>query len=386
MTSKPPSPSDGSPLPTDGSSLPSRHRPNLGNLTRETTEKNLWGFDEEMNLPEVPVDDIAPTDSSIPAPRTHEATKTRQIDVGNSTVTGPRKKTYSASNITRIKAKPELRPSLGPKPTDDFDELDHWEQEDDGPKTIEKPVIQGSAPEPVESTQEIEKSPDSPEIADSTPDIKIELATPKNSEATAVVDDDTNEFSPPVRPSSTAKPLKLSLGLSKIERLGLFVLLVLLLLGGIGTVMISLNRLPTENVRVKANDFPIKGQHLSIASAESYWREPVLNGDHPDVVRRGTVLIPAISLKTAEGTGALRIVFRNQDGDSVGDIITRSVKPGEKLEINATAGFDDLGMHAAYRTGETKPWVIGVYEGPSEDAAPDSFKKLFEMNISTDRR
>jgi hypothetical protein len=43
-------------------------------------------------------------------------------------------------------------------------------------------------------------------------------------------------------------------------------------------------------------------------------------------------------------------------------------------------------MHAAYRTGQSKPWTIQVLEGPSETAANAEFKKLFEINISTDRR
>ena len=56
------------------------------------------------------------------------------------------------------------------------------------------------------------------------------------------------------------------------------------------------------------------------------------------------------------------------------------------LQIAATAGFEDLGMHAAYRTGQSKPWTIEVLEAPSESAANAEFKKLFEINISTDRR
>lgn len=376
MTSEPPSPSD-------GSSLPPRHRPNLGNLIKETAEKDLWGFDEDINLSEVSSGNVVHVDSSIPAPRTQETTKIHQIlDVANSTGSG--KNARPLANITRIKAKGEPRTSPGPKPTNDFDDLDHWEQEEGDAKAIEKSVVRRSNLESTEIAPEIDGPQNPSEILDAH--ANIAPAPLKNPKTASIVDDDKNEFSPSVDQNTAAKPLKISLGLSKIERVGLLVLLALLLFGGIAAVIISLNRLPTENVRVRANDFPIKGQHLSIAAAESYWRAPVANGDHPDVVRRGTVLIPAISLKAGEGSGALRIIFRNQDGDSVGDVITRSVKPGEKLEIAATAGFDDLGMHAAYRTGETKPWVIGVYEGPSEDAAPNSFKKLFEMNISTDLR
>jgi hypothetical protein len=54
--------------------------------------------------------------------------------------------------------------------------------------------------------------------------------------------------------------------------------------------------------------------------------------------------------------------------------------------VAATAGFEDVGMHAAYRTGQSEPWSVQVYEAPSEDTPGPAFKKLFEMNVSTDLR
>jgi hypothetical protein len=62
------------------------------------------------------------------------------------------------------------------------------------------------------------------------------------------------------------------------------------------------------------------------------------------------------------------------------------VRDSVRLNVPATAGFDDVGMHAAYRTGESKPWTVGVYEAPTEDAPGRDFKKVFEMDISTDLR
>jgi hypothetical protein len=43
-------------------------------------------------------------------------------------------------------------------------------------------------------------------------------------------------------------------------------------------------------------------------------------------------------------------------------------------------------MYAAYTTGQGQPWTIEVYEAKAESAAGDDFKKLFELNISIDRR
>jgi len=70
----------------------------------------------------------------------------------------------------------------------------------------------------------------------------------------------------------------------------------------------------------------------------------------------------------------------------MGDAVNRTLQPGVPLQIAATAGFEDVGMHAAYRTGQSKPWTIEVLEAPSEGALNSEFRKLFEINISTDRR
>ena len=93
-----------------------------------------------------------------------------------------------------------------------------------------------------------------------------------------------------------------------------------------------------------------------------------------------------LELKVSGGPAMLRVHFRNEDHSVVGDAVTYTVKQGGKVQIPATAGFDDPGMHAAYRTGQSKPWTIEVFEASSDDASGSDFKKLFEMNISTDRR
>jgi hypothetical protein len=163
-------------------------------------------------------------------------------------------------------------------------------------------------------------------------------------------------------------------------------LCVLLIAGAVAVIAFSLSRLPTEPAAVKATDFPIKGKFLTVSSAVTYWRPPILEGKNPDTFRRGTVLLPVVDLVVEEGNVAFRVVFRNPDGESVGDVVTRAAQNGQSLQIAATAGFDDLGMHAAYRTGESKPWSIEVDEAPSANSDSSAFVTLFKMNISTDRR
>ena len=92
-------------------------------------------------------------------------------------------------------------------------------------------------------------------------------------------------------------------------------------------------------------------------------------------------------MRSSSGAPAsIRVFFRNSDGEVIGDAVTRTLTPGPPLEVAATAGFEDVGMHAAYRTGQSKPWTVQVDEAPAADSPSSDYKKLFEMNVSTDRR
>jgi hypothetical protein len=197
---------------------------------------------------------------------------------------------------------------------------------------------------------------------------------------------ENDEFSAKAPANAMPISLRPHLKLSMLERFGLLVLLVLLLAGSAAILVFFLNRLPTEAQRAKAYDFPIKGDLLTIQSATSYWRAPVMEGASIDTFRRGTQLLPVLELTASGGPAAIRVLFRNENHAVVGDAVTRTFRGESPLKVPATAGFDDLGMHAAYRTGESKPWTIEVLEAPTENAPGTSFKKLFEITISTDRR
>jgi post-segregation antitoxin (ccd killing protein) len=54
--------------------------------------------------------------------------------------------------------------------------------------------------------------------------------------------------------------------------------------------------------------------------------------------------------------------------------------------VAATSGFEDVGMHAAYRTGQSRLWTIEVLEAQAETSPNADFIKLFEIEVSTDRR
>ena len=173
---------------------------------------------------------------------------------------------------------------------------------------------------------------------------------------------------------------------SVLEKFGMIALVVLLLGAVAGILFYSATRLPVETLSSKVVKFPVKGKYVTVQSAKTYWRDVVTSGPEADIVRRGTRLLPVLDLNCSGGDGVLRVLFRDEFGDSVGDIITRQISAGEKVSIASTAGFNDAGMHAAYRTGETKAWRIEVYEGSAENSLGNDFVKLFEIDISTERR
>lgn len=329
---------------------------------------DLWSFEDDLELGDLP-SKLGPSPSprgsgtDIPAPRKRRITSPRKP--GNP-LEGP-----SASDgderiqMNVSKSRPGSQSGTTPlglsRTESEFDDLEHW---DDVPKITQiDDLLPPPAQEPV-----------------------VEAVSPEAVKAAVSVDAEDDEFSPVKR--ADAKPLSLHphLRLSKLERVGLIVLLALLVTGGLATVVFSLKRLPTQSMRVNSTDFPIKGSMVVVDSAISYWRAPITDGPSPETVRRGTQLLPVLELRIKGGTGAIRVLFRNDERTAVGDAVTHAIRGADTLIIPATAGFDNVGMHAAYRTGGSKPWTIEVFEAASETSPGKDFQKLFEMNISTDRR
>ncbi len=350
----------------------------MGNLAKDTTEVDLWAFDEIQ-----PLEDEEPEKASkgpgpgVPAARpSKKPSDKRKPGEGDPAAPGGTAAAKAAADSIKVnvgKTRPVSQSGTitgQSKPGSDFDDLDHWEDVE-----TESPA---SAAELVPMPVKLELAP----VLQPEPDTVSEVEATPPPEAVATDD----EFSVPVKPNVAPVSLRPNLGLSKIERLGLFSLVGLLVVGGIVLYYNAIHGLQSGSKRVVKNDFPIPGKHLAIRSAESYWRAPVTAGGVQDTVRRGTVLIPEVLLKPEGGPAAIRVFFRNSDGDLVGDAVTRSVQTAADIRVAATAGFEDIGMHAAYRTGQSKPWTVEVREAPSENSPVQDFKKLFEMDISTDRR
>jgi hypothetical protein len=338
----------------------------MGNLAKDTTEMDLWAFDD-LDSPAEPVAPVPtmPTSNALPSPRDADRMKKRISGESGGSKSGGND---SPVRINANKPRPEAKTGNTAGQTkvgrdfDDLDNLDDWD-------TPETEVIK-TAPEietPAVSVAEAAEI----ELAD-------EIAAPQPRPPAAEED----EFSPPVRENTIPVSLKPRLNLSKVERVGLVALVALLFIGGIAAFLLTINRLPGESASGKAINFPVQGKHLSILDAETHWRAPLAG----ETVRRGTQLVPVAKFKTSGGPGAIRIIFRDSAGETVGDTVIRSIKSGGDFEISATAGFDDVGMYAAYRTGLSKAWTIDVSEGASENTIGTDFTPLFVTKVSSDRR
>lgn len=199
------------------------------------------------------------------------------------------------------------------------------------------------------------------------------------------IDDEIAEDGTPSATATKAVPLELAeirkrLGFSKLEKIGMIALAALLVIAGITLTMLASGKLGGTARELRPPSYPVKGSLITVKKLSTYWRAPVVGKDS---ARRGTKLIPVAMLELEGGPCALRAFFRDEKGDYVGDTVNRTMGTGT-LEISATAGLEDPGMHAAFRTGATKLWKLEVFEAPSADSPGQDFKKILETPVSAD--
>lgn len=171
--------------------------------------------------------------------------------------------------------------------------------------------------------------------------------------------------------------------LNYVEKIAISSLFAALALGAILAIIHFSKTVPTRPLVAEKINYPVAGEIVEIRAASTYWRAPITTGESADVVRRDTKLIPVLKLDLSAKSGAIRVFFRNEDGVVIGDGISRAVSGETEISIAATAGFDDVGMHTAYRTGDSRPWVVQVFEGPNATAPREKFRMILETEIST---
>lgn len=354
-------------------------------------ESELWNLDDDESPRPMSAESLGAVGEDIPpaklsrAPRIFSASASISEKKNPQVHLAPTKQEDHGIKLN-VKRNQDPRPSERPTRRVDFlrefGDLEQWA--DDGGKSTGREIDEAKNLAKMEAAAASEKSVlhEVPMVDEPVAQVSVLASNePEASEAeqTPVTSEEVAQaVAPPV--------LKSHVKYSALEKFGMIALVVLLLGAVAGVLIYSATRLPVETMGSKVVKFPVKGQHVTVQSAKTYWRDVVTSGPDADIVRRGTRLLPVLDLNCSGGAGVLRVLFRDEFGDSVGDIITRQVSAGEKVSIASTAGFNDAGMHAAYRTGETKAWKIEVYEGSAENSLGNDFVKLFEIDISTERR
>lgn len=352
---------------------------NASKQTNDGTEMDLWDLDADRNISPAPAENAEEAGGRIP---TQRASISRIHTRKPADLRPKSPETEEVSGSQPVPAQPhdpKPAPEDPAKPVPPSEGLGASRRNRAAKKTAYV-----SAKKPAEETASESGLDAGHEVAGEIPAAGLEQvgqASQEPGEADpAPADQSPVPAALPISPLFSISPL------SKIEKIAIFLLCSALLLGAALTLIHFSSRVPTRPLIADKVDFPVSGKIVSITAAGTYWRKPVTSGDNADVVRRDTQLIPVLKLNLSSKSGVIRVFFRNEDGNVVGDAITRSVAGDSEITVSATAGFEDLGMHAAYRTGSGKRWVAQVFEAPSATASREDFRMVLEMEIDTQIR
>jgi hypothetical protein len=386
-----------------------RAKPPLARAARDSSELDLWDFDEIDDLPSpapksvevTPVEPAAPTPVVLPPATPSKpkmVTPTPRKQFGRPEPSGKQTNEDEAPS----------RPYEPRKPMDDIGDIEDTtiRPPHKAPEPKHKPNSKKRESEPTATTDlppseswSLEEEEASPPVEDEASMTAPQIDEPAPSldaieeeasvDATDAIENHAEaspSTTPPLSdPEATVSPLHLSslrknFVLSTLEKALLLGLVLILGVTGVVLVKMAKDRLPTHNPDSIRPSFPVKGAHVTVKGITTFWREPIADRDNA----RTAKLIPAVKLEL-EGSGAIRVFFLNESGEIVGDPITRKAEGGT-IEISSTGGFADPAEHSAYRTGEKEPWLLEVKEAPSVDSPGGDFKTLFRTAISNDRQ
>lgn len=281
--------------------------------------------------------------------------------------------------MTEPPEKPKFDPTSSKRTGPDISpsEGDFWDLDEEEEAALTGNAATRPAQEP---TAAAEPSP-SPPTPTAPKKEKVEApTTPKKANQQSAPHGDAN-------PTKDKNP-----GVSKGEMVALLTLGASLVAGVVWAFSLFFSEIPTESSEQQVT-YPVTGTFTTIAAAPTYWRQP--NPETDQGVRTNTRLIPAtqLTLSPSNTSGALRITFENEAGETVGDSITVRVSNGQfsqtdttTREVSATAGFNDEGDHAAYLTGQIDRWFLVIREGPDANASGKEFKELLRTPISNTRQ
>lgn len=393
--------------PPNPSGLPGRNRPQLSDLSRETTEDDLWNLDEEPPA-------ARPRQAKLtPPPPAPEPKEPKEPEAGPEAA--PEAAATLESPMPRGLTSPVKPLTPRPPQPDEIGELDADEPElghrpkapsTDEVVTLTSPIDEEPAAEEKLAAPAVTAAPEAPAAAVETPEKAAPPAEPEpepelETKAEDVVAEQPASPAPrenrprsaatAVAPGSLPHPR-----LNRREVIGIASFAVVVMIAAVWVLSHFFGQLSFTRDSDHRPDYPLKGELARVVSAATFWREPVRSGDNRDVARREVVLIPVLELTLDpehSGGGALRVIFRNGEGQPVGDPISRSFGAG-RFEANdsstiafaATDGFTSDGDFQAYRTGKGKLWTADVLEGPPGDSPASAYKKLSSIPILPERR
>lgn len=254
----------------------------------------------------------------------------------------------------------------------------------------QEPVSPAEPPHPVEPPRDAEPPPQRP--ASSSPETAPEPETaPAPSEATESSSRSRRSSSSRSRRSSSsgkANPggATSTSALEKLFLLAVILVFIGLLSWGITTFYAEA---PEGELVEFTTEFPVVGEKVTVASVETWWREPVRSGDEVDVgVVIEAQLIPCAEIEISEGTGTtLQVSFRDAEDQLIGDIINLTVAGGRfadsdapAVTIHATDGFHNASKINPYVNGDSDPWSLVIVE------SSDSEEPLVKARVSAERK
>lgn len=374
--------------PPSSSGLPGRSRPALSDLSRETTEGDLWNLDDEL------ADSTVSAVDYPPRPRMGLDPASKREDTREAEGSAPPKSRGKTPDSVRPESQePAVRKLARPEPVDEIGDLEEEdaddEMADDGAEGILRVI-----PEPEIEAPAAPRAPSPP--VDPSP-----VEDPPERTRAALLPSEDSPAKPNQRRGQSAAPRPAaapapagSLPLPRFNRrevIGLAAFSFTLLLAAIWVLTRFFSAFEFKSEFVTGPDFPVKGERVQLERAETFWREPVRTGETRDFARREVTMIPVLELTLDPGkttSGTLLVIFRNSEGEPVGDSIRRSFS-GSQFDASgrptaafpSTDGFVAEGDFNAYRAGKGKSWMAEVFEGPSIDAPANEFKLIATIPV-----
>ncbi len=376
MTSDPPpSPQDGNP------GIHPRHRRTLESLQQESGEDSLWDLDDEPDADSGTADGV---DGEDPVER--PGRKPRIPDVKARWKTTP-------PAIEEPAAEPEPTPEPKPTPADPAtpSPVRH-----ETPTASEAPEQQaGESPSRSRAIDEIGDLEelgdwDEAEPSESQPPSTVADTSP---ESTRTPSGDTQASSPeadtsPVLNTATSektKDTRRKKNYGTVEKTAVAGVALILFAGIVFFMTNAFRGLPRPADPREMPELPASGEYVSVNQVVSYWRVPVTTGPDADTVQRGTELMPVVEITATAEQAAIRVQFRNSEGEAVGDPVTRTVSGETEFTFPSTAGLEDPAIHHAYRTGLIDPWTAEILEAPAGTTAGSAFRTVTTVPISPNR-